>query len=412
MTTILHTADWHLGANLYNETLDADHELFIRWLTEECIPAVNPQVLLISGDVFNKANPSGNARKMYFQFLAKLVGLNIKQVIITAGNHDSAAMLEAPKELLEYLNIHIVGNAPKDPQELLIPVKGDDNKVVAIIAAVPFLRDQDVRVSQEADNEDSREAALKKGIYDYFDKVFIAAESYKSKGIPLICMGHLFASGVTVSDSERPVQVGGLADVGANCFPKELVDYVALGHIHRPQSVQNTQHIWYSGSPVALSFSEWAQKKSLRILNIEEGIIQSSEMNIPSFRNLIRLQGTFDEVKDKESKLTNSLQLPAYLDITITEQEYNPAVSREIAAWIQVITGTRKDIHKVAAYRYSFLNKPVNLSRLSDGSSLQDTTPAEVFNNLLLANKIDENAGVSFKAIFQDLLDQIQKEEN
>ena len=225
-------------------------------------------------------------------------------------------------------------------------------------------------------------------------------------------MGHLYASGVIVSDSERPVQIGNLADVGADCFPKDKVDYVALGHIHRPQNVENTNHIWYSGSPIALSFSEWEQKKSLRVLNVKEGNIESVEMLIPSFRDLTRIQGTFEEVKEKEKKLNNEGKLPAYLDITIIEKDYNPAINREIAEWIQDIGSLRKEIHKVAAYRYSFLNKPANLSKLTGGNSLQDTTPTEVFSNLLLSNNIDENSEKILKAIFQDLLDQIQNEEN
>ncbi len=412
MTTFLHTADWHLGANLYNETLDEDHELFFNWLTTECIPEVKPQVLIISGDVFDKANPSINARKLYFKFLAKLIDLNIKQVIITAGNHDSASMLEAPKELLEYLNIHIIGNAPNDVRELLISVTGENGEVVAKVAAVPFLREQDVRFSQFGDNEETRETSLRKGIFDYFNEVYEAASAYKKEGIPLICMGHLFASGVTISDSERPVQVGNLADVGADCFPKEKVDYVALGHIHRPQNVGGTDHIWYSGSPIALSFSEWKQEKSLRIIKVDGESVKSERIAIPLFRNLIRLEGTFAEVKEKERQLTNAAQLPAYLDISIVEQNYDPTISRAIVSWIQEITKTRGSFHKIASYKFTFIDKPLTLTKLTDTKSLADTTPLEVFNKLLEAKNADKEMTNTYIGIFHELLDQIQNEEN
>ena len=412
MTTILHTADWHLGANLYNENLEEEHQLFLDWLTTECLPEVKPQVLIISGDVFDKANPTVNARKMYFKFLAKLIDLNIKQVIITAGNHDSASMLEAPKELLEYLNIHIIGNAPGDVQELLISVIGDNNEVVAKVAAVPFLREQDVRFSQFGDNEETRETSLRKGIFDYFNAVFNAAFDSRKHGIPLICMGHLFASGVTISDSERPVQIGNLADVGADCFPEEKVDYVALGHIHRPQNVGGTNHIWYSGSPIALSFSEWSHPKSLRVITLDGLKVHSEAIEIPKFRELIRLEGTFEEVKEKEKTITNSVQLPAFLDITITELKYDSSIGKDITSWVQQISELRKRVYKVAAYRYGFLNKPTSLSRLMDSKSLSETTPLEIFNKLLEAKNADKGLTETYTTIFHELFAQIQNEEN
>ena len=412
MTTFLHTADWHLGANLYNEVLDEDHELFFNWLTTECIPEVKPQVLIISGDVFDKANPSINARKLYFKFLAKLIDLNIKQVIITAGNHDSASMLEAPKELLEYLNIHIVGNAPSQAKDVLIPIKGTDDEIVAIVAAVPFLRDQDVRFSQLADSEESRESSLRKGISDYFNEVYEAASDYKNQGIPLICMGHLYAAGVTISDSERPVQIGNLADVGADCFPAEKVDYVALGHIHRPQNVGGTNHIWYSGSPIALSFSEWKQEKSLRVIKVDGSTVTSEKKVIPLFRNLIRLEGTFAEVMEKERKLTNAAQLPAYLDIAIVEQDFDVSISKDIAGWIQEISALRKDVHKVASYKYNFINRIQRLSKLTEGISLEETDPLQVFKKMLEAKNAAPELADSCTAIFHEIFAQIQNEEN
>ena len=82
---ILHTADWHLGINLYNESLEEDHRLFIAWLLETCIPAYRPDAILISGDIFDKANPPNYARQQYYQFLAQLIPMGIKKVIIIAA---------------------------------------------------------------------------------------------------------------------------------------------------------------------------------------------------------------------------------------------------------------------------------------------------------------------------------------
>lgn len=387
---ILHTADWHLGVNLYNESLEEDHHLFLEWLIKTCIPEHQPDVIIISGDVFDKANPSTNARRQYYRFLSQLLHLGIKEVIITAGNHDSPSMLEAPRELLHQLNIHVIGTPTENIEEMLIPIVDTaDGKTNVVIAAVPFVRDQDVRFSQTGDNQDMREDALRKGIYNYFEAIAKAAEPYRLNKVPVICMAHLFASGVTLSDSERPVQIGNLADVGADCFPKEHFDYVALGHIHGMQNVEGNNYIWYSGSPIALSFSEWKQMKYLRLVTIESSKLQSIEIEIPHFRKLLRIDGDFLSVKAKVKNLTRKEVLPSLLEITILEEHYNPLLGREVAQWIEEVTRLEKEQFKIASYRYHFSNAPKKLSSLTSSQSVAELKPEEVF-----INKLD-NAAIS-----------------
>lgn len=408
---ILHTADWHLGVSLYNESLEEDHALFLNWLVTKCIPEVNPNVLIISGDVFDKANPSINARKQYFQFLANLVNLGVQHVIITAGNHDSPAMLEAPRELLEFLNIHIVGTPSQNHDELLILIKNkNDDGVKAVIAAVPYLRDQDVRYSQSGDDDETREDALKKGIHQYFGSVADATSNYRALGIPVICMGHLFASGVTVSDSERPVQIGNLADVGADCFPEEHFAYVALGHIHRAQSVQGSKHIWYSGSPIALSFSEWDQQKYIRLITIEGNALESSEIKIPLFRKLIRIKGNFLEVKHKIQEIKDKASLPSLLDIEIVENLYDVTLGREIAQWIEELVKTKKEQFSIASHRYRFIDTPMSLSSLSDIKFIEDLNPEEVLKIRLDSNALTDEDKAACSIAFHHILELVQIE--
>ena len=114
--------------------------------------------------------------------------------------------------------------------------------------------------------------------------------------MPIIAMGHLYAAGATTSDSEREIQIGYQSPVNAEDFP-ESFDYIALGHIHRPQFVAQQTRIRYSGSPIALSFSEKSDKKIVIELEITpEGIEQTSHP-VPAFRKLVKFSGTFEEVK-------------------------------------------------------------------------------------------------------------------
>jgi exonuclease SbcD len=408
---ILHTADWHLGINLYNESLEEDHRLFISWLLNTCIPDHRPDALLIAGDIFDKANPPTYARQQYYQFLAQLIPLGIKKIIITAGNHDSAAMLEAPKEILQYLNIHVVGHAPTETENLLIPISiNDENEPTVVVAAVPFLKDQDIRTPGLDATTESVEQAVKNGIKAYYQQVAEASKEYQEKGIPVIAMGHLFATGVSVSDSERQIQVGNLGSVDAQCFPIEHFAYVALGHIHLPQNVQGSNHIWYSGSPIALSFSERKQQKIVRLLTIDGKDIKSESIKIPVFRELKRVEGDFLSVKNEINHLTNDKLLPLLIDIVIIEEDYNPAIGRDISAFIDQVAMEKKEDLRIANYRYAFKNSLASLSSLTDVLTLADIKPAEVFQNILQSNTLITEDKDACLTVFNLIMEEVQTE--
>ena len=408
---ILHTADWHLGIQLYNESLEEDHQLFIHWLLTTCIPELKPDAILISGDIFDKANPPTYARQQYYRFLAQLIPSGIKKVVITAGNHDSAAMLEAPKEILHHLNIHVVGNGDTPMNEMIIPVWQDEKKEPSVvIAAVPFLKDQDIRTPRTEESEASVQQAVREGITGYYQKIAQTTQPYMERGIPVIAMGHLFASGVSVSDSERQIQVGNLGSIDAGCFPVEHFTYVALGHIHLPQPVRHSNHIWYSGSPVALSFSERKQQKIIRLLSIDGKDIQSQSIKIPVFRELKRIEGDFLTVKNEINHLTNDKLLPLLVDISIIEKDYNPAIGREISAYISAIGLEKKAILSIANYRYSFLQNPAPLSGLTSQLSLSDVKPGEVFQHILASNTLETEEKESCMLLFNQIIEEVQTE--
>ncbi|MCK6611713.1 MAG: exonuclease SbcCD subunit D C-terminal domain-containing protein [Bacteroidia bacterium] len=399
---ILHTSDWHLGLHLHQESLQAEQQEFLNWLINTCIPQETPQVVLISGDVFDKTNPPTFARQMYYSFLAKLVNTSVKQVIITSGNHDSPALLDASKELLNLLNIQVIGNAPENPEECLVHVYDGSDNLQLVVAAVPFLRDQDIRFAQTEGEEHDREQLLRKGIYSYFEKAGRAAKKVAGN-LPVVAMGHLFATNASISESERPIQLGNLAGIGSDCFPPELFDYVALGHIHRPQEVQNKANIWYSGSPIALSFSEWNQPKQVRMIEIESGKLESKAVPVPLFRKLMRLEGSFEEVKSKLNAFENKYPFPAFVEIQVLENTRQSSLGRELAQWVEELSKTRKDDFLILAYRFSFLENRKQLSAQTDKTNLDELKPEEVLLNLLNEEEMDEEERKNLLQVFFEI---------
>lgn len=408
---IIHTSDWHIGAELNSESLDPEFKLFRNWLTEICIPETGAEILLVAGDVFDKANPSAAARKLYFETLLMLHQKGIRKLIITGGNHDSPLTLDAPADLLKYLDIHVVGGVPSDLNALLIPLENSKGTPEALIAAVPFLRDSDIRTALAGQTTEDRETAVRLGIRNFYQQTGELCQPWKTKGIPVIVCGHLFATGVSTSDSERAIQVGNEASVDADIFPEACFDYVALGHIHRPQRVGGQERIRYSGSPIALSFSERSQKKTVILLEIESGNLISRDIEIPVFRQLIRLEGRLEEIQTKLSLIQVREALPAWIEIRVTEPALIPGRVRDISIWMEEINTSRQDL-KIVSYRYSVLNSDALANQsLLPGRNLHELSPAEVFEALLQDMQVEESRRPLLSETFMELLEIVQQQQ-
>ncbi|MEZ6062985.1 MAG: exonuclease subunit SbcD [Planctomycetaceae bacterium] len=158
MLKVLHTADWHLGQTFHGFDRDDEHGCFLKWLLGK-LRDRRPDALIVAGDVFDTINPSAMAQRRLYSFLAAahdaVPQLNI---VLTAGNHDAGARLEAPRALLDSLNISVVGTVKRDdngdinPQKLLVPLTDAAGNVKAIVMAVPFLRPSDVPLLPNADD--------------------------------------------------------------------------------------------------------------------------------------------------------------------------------------------------------------------------------------------------------------------
>src|SRR5680860_278366 len=311
---ILHTSDWHIGNQLHKYDLCEDLNLFFNWLVHY-IQTENIDVLLSSGDIFDQANPSQAAYKQYYDLLKQLINLDCK-VILTGGNHDSASVLNAPQELLKAFDITVIGGATNVVGEMFIEVEKDGEKIV--VAAVPFLKDRDIRKSVAGETYATKIEQIKSGLQSYFANINACyQENYPDH--TFILMGHLYVQGSELSESERDIQIGNQAGVEAHMF-EGIPQYVALGHIHKPQIISDTQNIHYCGSPIPLSFSEREDEKQINIIIIKDRKIDQLEIiPIPKYRNLLTFEGSLDEVENKLNGYSEKTRLMSLAEVIVNE---------------------------------------------------------------------------------------------
>ncbi|MGP5068677.1 exonuclease SbcCD subunit D C-terminal domain-containing protein [Psychrobacter faecalis] len=327
--TILHTSDWHLGRRLYGRMRYEEFEAFLSWL-QETISAQKVDVLIVAGDIFDTMTPSNRAQALYYEFLGKVSKLCCEHIVIVAGNHDSPTFLDAPSKVLKFLNVHVIGTACDDLNDEVLVLDAIDGTPHCIIAAVPYLRDRDVRGSHAGESADSKDTNVIKGIRAHYDEVASIAKARQEhlsdahqSHIPIIATGHLFAAGskTTEDDGVRDLYVGSLGQISADMFD-ECFDYVALGHLHVPQRVGGCEHIRYSGSPIAMGFGEAKQQK--QVLLVEFGEVEKS---LSDESTILQPANTTSKVKKVAKKA--AIQTPEFMDdlFAFVEQEESAAIN-------------------------------------------------------------------------------------
>lgn len=395
---ILHTSDWHIGKQLLKIDFAKDMDLFFDWLIT-CIQENDINVLLMSGDLFDQANPSQAAMTQYYGFLKRLLPLKCK-VILTGGNHDSPHVINAPKELLEILEIKVVGGIPENIADLFVEIAVGNEKVV--VAAVPFLRDKDIRNAVPGESYSDKIELIKEGIATYFRNVNQYYKAYYGN-TPFIVMAHLFAQGASVSDSEREIQIGNQAGVVSAVFGEEP-HYVALGHIHRPQMV-GKPNIRYSGSPIALSFSEKKDIKEVVMLTLEYNNFTVNSLPIPKFRKLLTIKGTVEEVTNKITDYQSDSILTDLAEIIIEEDNENIA---HIKALEDLLTSEPENGLQILKGSINFKTGVSGTSKLlSKGEDIKDFSAVQLFEKRLQQDDSLENTEELIHA-FREILEGLQ----
>jgi exonuclease SbcD len=254
----LHTADWHLGLEFYHHDRSREHIAFLSWLLNTLQEeAVN--VLLISGDIFDLHNPAQSSVRLFYGFLRQVQeAMPHLQIIVTAGNHDSAPRLEAPVPLLFGDNLHIIGTIPRtgqgqpDYRRLAIPLKNKEGQTEAWCLAIPFLRAGDM-----ATRGGENSAGYNSDLGQFYADAWTEISMLQKPGQAVIALGHLQVTEAQLveGDSIEHRIPGELEGLPVSAFPADL-DYVALGHVHRAQALGGREEVRYCGSPLPLSFAE------------------------------------------------------------------------------------------------------------------------------------------------------------
>ncbi len=369
---ILHTSDWHLGQKFIYFDREEEHRLALEWILE-LIDSKKVELVIIAGDIFDIGNPPNYARSLYYNFLRKLLTTSCRHVVIIGGNHDSPSMLEAPKALLKEFKIHVIGSATGNIVDEIIELKNDKGELEAVIAAVPFLRDRDLRSSVSGETGIERIEKIREGILNHYVEVGKSLKPYAKKKIPLIVTGHLFAMGSEASEKQNNIYIGDKENIKAGQFPKEF-DYIALGHIHRNQMVGGLQKVRYSGSIIPLSFSETRDEKSVNLLTFSGKEIEKLDVvPIPVFRRLKTITGSLIEVQEK-------LEL------------HNKKYSEHLTSWVEIIIDSESLIPNLDELLRDFtkemnleilkirLNRPhFSIDSQVEEMDLSDLKPLEVF---------------------------------
>lgn len=328
---ILHTSDWHLGQKLAGRDRDAEHQLALDWLAD-FIEKEGVDLLIIAGDVFDIHNPPNSARELYYRFLRQLIRSKVRQVVVLGGNHDSPHMLEAPKSILQLLGIQVVGAVSGNVSDELLEIGNDQGQPELVVAAVPFLRDQDLRKGFVGESTDQRYERVREAIKAHYREIANTIDERYGPQVPVIATGHLYASGATSSARQDNIYLGNLENISADDFPHTF-DYVALGHIHRPQAVGGHDHIRYCGSLIPLNFSETKDDKMVVLIEIEKGKVSKiEEHRLPVFRRLKTIEGKPDYIKTRLKKLHDDYRngLSPWVELVVDEAHPGPGLVDEL----------------------------------------------------------------------------------
>ncbi len=338
---ILHTADWHLGNVFHGHHRQDEHRHFLDWLLTT-LRIQQPDALIIAGDVFDSANPPASAERQFYDFLmeaeAAVSGL---QIVVTAGNHDSAGRLEAPAEMLRRHNVFVRSLIYRHPEtdepefdHYLLPLSSRTGEVAEVVCfALPYLRPSDYPTG----------LSVQEGIAWYLDHFCRRLRKSDFRGLPVVVAAHFYAAGAEIVEGEHSER---LVVGGQDCVEAGRVDcgaaYTALGHIHKAQRVSGVaSEMHYAGSALPMSFSERRYRHGVQCVEIDaEGQTHVSRLDYQPLRSLVSIpsqgaatpQAVFDAIAalPRREKGDAGNDWP-YLEIRVLETQPQPGLMHEVA---------------------------------------------------------------------------------
>ena len=405
---IIHTSDWHLGQYFFTKTRAQEHQQFLDWLLAQ-IREQQVDAVIVAGDIFDTGSPPSYARELYNRFVVAIRDAQC-QLIILGGNHDSVATLNESKSLLACLNTTVIANVHTETPQAPIILYQKNHTPGALLCAIPYLRPRDMINSKSGQSGADKQGALKEAIADYYQRQYQAALDLRKQlnvNIPIIATGHLTTIGASVSDSVREIYIGTLEAFNATLFPP--FDYIALGHIHRPQRVNKSGHIRYSGSPIPLSFDESAQQKSVCLIDFEQDkLAEMTLLPIPEFQLLRTLSGSLQEIATQLEKLAtqyNEMDTTIWLDIEVSTQDY----LSDIQTRIQELT--QSPLFEVIVLRRARKQRQALMQ--NEKETLTELTVYDVFERRLAQHQFEtEEDKTRLTTLFKQAVEMAEQEDN
>lgn len=396
---LIHTSDWHLGHRFHGRQRHEEQGRFLDWLVGS-IEEQGIEALLVAGDIFDTTAPGSRAQALYYRFLHRLASSPCRHVVITGGNHDSPALLEAPRELLRQLDIHVVGMADGNPDKEILLLRDGQGLPELLICAVPFLRDRDIRQAAAGETLEEKGRQLREAIRAHYQQVCELADQRRREidaNLPLVVMGHLFVAGgrTMEGDGVRELMVGGLDRIDSSSFP-EWIDYLALGHLHHGQQVAGSPTRRYCGAPLPMSFAEAGLRKEILLLTTRGRDVSVTPLTVPVFQSLASLHGDLDQLLAGLAQLKIHPD-PAWVELIYEGETVVPRLRDELLAAVE---GSALSVLRIRDSRiYDYV-----LRQAQEAESLDDLSVDEVFERCLESNHIEQGQRQILRGAFAEIV--------
>ena len=408
---ILHTSDWHLGQHFMGKSRQAEHQALIAWLLTE-VEKQAVDAVLIAGDIFDSGTPPSYARELYSQLVVRLHEAGVA-LLLLGGNHDSVATLGESRELLVRLGATVVAAASVDAAAQVVVLPLRNGEPGCIVCAIPFIRPRDVLQSQAGQSAEDKQLSLQTAIQAHYNDVFTAASACQAeltsqlgRKLPLLATGHLTTVGASTSESVREIYVGALEAFPTTAFPP--ADYIALGHIHRPQKVGGLEHIRYSGSPLPLSFDEAKQQKEVLLVDLNaDGLQTVTALPVPRFQGLASITGNLATLAGPigAAAAEGTFERPTWLEVTVAEDDY----LADLPARIEALTaGWPVEVLRIRRQRGNAV-----ASLLTEAQeTLDELSPHEVFARRLQQEELSDEQQLALNERYRSIVTALTEAES
>jgi exonuclease SbcD len=402
---ILHTSDWHLGQHFMGKTRQAEHRAFIDWLVARAVEHAVDAVL-VAGDIFDTGAPPSYARELYHRAILALRDAGVLLVVL-GGNHDSVAVLDESRLLLAQLGTRVVPGVGARPDDQVLVLERRDGAPGAVLCAVPFLRPRHLPLaSRPGQDAADKQRALQEAIRDHYAGLHRLARIQADAlgGLPIVATGHLTTVGASASESVREIYVGALAAFPTDAFPP--ADYIALGHIHRPQKVGGLAHIRYCGSPIPLGFDEAHQQKEVLLADLDAAGLRSvTAVPVPCFQPLAVLRGRLADLAGllAAAAAAGTTDRPAWVDVEVATDDYLPDLQQRVGRMAEGLPVEVLRVRRARGDTAAALHGTV-------GETLDDLGPLQVFDRRLAAESLDAPLQDRLRGLYREVLESLHEE--